>query len=49
MIGALEAPVALVLFPKGLRVSLPTHQIVFADDTSGHVPSGLWRDAARRI
>jgi hypothetical protein len=25
-----------VLFPNGLRVSLPTDQIVFADDSGGH-------------
>jgi hypothetical protein len=30
-------PGTFVLFPNGLRVSLPTDQIVFADDTSGHV------------
>ena len=30
-----------VLFPNGLRVSLPTDQIVFADDTSGHVRVGF--------
>ena len=29
-------PGTFVLFPHGLRVSLPTDQIVFADDTSGH-------------
>ena len=29
-------PGTFVLFPYGLRVSLPTDQIVFADDTSGH-------------
>jgi len=30
-------PGTFVLFTNGLRVSLPTDQIVFADDTSGHV------------
>ena len=30
-------PGTFVLFPNGLSVSLPTDQIVFADDTSGHV------------
>ncbi len=30
-------PGTFVLFPDGLRVSLPTDQIVFADDTSGQV------------
>src|SRR5688500_136391 len=34
-------PGTFVLFPNGLRVSLPTHQIVFADDTSGHVRVGF--------
>ena len=29
-------PGTFVLFPNGYRVSLPTDQIVFADDTSGH-------------
>jgi hypothetical protein len=29
-------PGTFVLFPNGFRVSLPTDQIVFADDTSGH-------------
>ncbi len=29
-------PVTFVLFPNGLNVSLPTDQIVFADDTDGH-------------
>jgi len=28
-------PGTFVLFPNGVRVSLPTDQIVFADDTSG--------------
>ena len=30
-----------VLFPNGLRVSLPTDQIVFSDDTPGHVRVGF--------
>jgi hypothetical protein len=30
-------PGTFVVFPHGLRVSLPTDQIVFADDSSGHV------------
>ena len=30
-----------MLFPDGLRVSLPTDQIVFADDVSGHVRVGF--------
>jgi hypothetical protein len=30
-------PGTFVAFPGGLRVSLPTDQIVSADDTSGHV------------
>jgi hypothetical protein len=34
-------PGTFVLFPDGLRVSLPTDQIVFADDTSGHVRVGF--------
>ena len=29
-------PGTFVLFPEGLRVSLPTDQIVSADDASGH-------------
>ena len=29
-------PGTFVLFPDGLRVSLPTDQIVFADDSDGH-------------
>ena len=28
-------------FPNGLRVSLPTDQIVFADDTRGHAEFGF--------
>ncbi len=34
-------PGTFVLFPNGLRVSLPTDQIVFADDTGGHVRVGF--------
>ena len=34
-------PGTFVLFPNGLRVSLPTDQIVFADDSSGHVRVGF--------
>ena len=34
-------PGTFVLFPNGLRLSLPTDQIVFADDTSGHVRVGF--------
>jgi hypothetical protein len=34
-------PGTFVLFPNGLRVSLPTDQIVSADDTSGHVRVGF--------
>jgi hypothetical protein len=30
-----------VFFPNGLRVSLPTDQIVFADDGGGHVRVGF--------
>ena len=30
-------PGTFVVFPDGLRVSLPTDQIVFANDASGHV------------
>jgi len=30
-----------VVFPDGLRVSLPTDQIVFADDTGGHARVGF--------
>ncbi len=29
-------PGTFVLFPNGIKVSLPTDQIVFADDTGGH-------------
>ena len=34
-------PGTFVLFPSGLRVSLPTDQIVFADDTSDHARVGF--------
>ena len=34
-------PGTFVLFPGGLRVSLPTDQIVFADDTGGHARVGF--------
>ena len=34
-------PGTFVLFPSGLRVSLPTDQIVFADDTGGHARVGF--------
>jgi hypothetical protein len=34
-------PGTFVVFPHGLRVSLPTDQIVFADDTSGHARLGF--------
>jgi hypothetical protein len=34
-------PGTFVLFPNGLRVSLPTDQIVFADDRSGHARVGF--------
>ena len=34
-------PGTFVLFPHGLRVSLPTDQIVFADDANGHVRVGF--------
>jgi hypothetical protein len=34
-------PGTFVLFPHGLRVSLPTDQIVFADDTDGHARVGF--------
>jgi hypothetical protein len=34
-------PGTFVLFPDGLRVSLPTDQIVFADDASGHARVGF--------
>jgi len=34
-------PGTFVLFPHGLRVSLPTDQIVVADDADGHVRVGF--------
>jgi hypothetical protein len=34
-------PGTFVFFPQGLRVSLPTDQIVFADDTDGHARIGF--------
>jgi hypothetical protein len=34
-------PGTFVLFPGGLRVSLPTDQIVFADDSAGFVRAEL--------
>jgi hypothetical protein len=34
-------PGTFVLFPNGLKVSLPTDQIVFADDTGGHARIGF--------
>jgi hypothetical protein len=34
-------PGTFVLFPDGLRVSLPTDQIVFADDAAGHARVGF--------
>jgi hypothetical protein len=34
-------PGTFVLFPHGFRVSLPTDQIIFADDDSGHVRVGF--------
>ena len=34
-------PGTLVIVPGRLRVSLPTDQIVFADDTSGHARVGF--------
>jgi hypothetical protein len=34
-------PGTFVLFPNGLRVSLPTDQIVFVDDTAGHARVGF--------
>ena len=34
-------PGTFVLFPNGLRVSLPTDQIVFADDTGGRARVGF--------
>jgi hypothetical protein len=34
-------PGTFVLFPTGLRVSLPTDQVVYADDSSGHARVGF--------
>jgi len=34
-------PGTFVHFPNGLRVSLPTDQIVFTDDTGGHARVGF--------
>jgi hypothetical protein len=34
-------PGTFVLFPNGVRVSLPTDQIVFTDDTAGHARVGF--------
>ena len=34
-------PGTFVIFPGGLRVSLPTDQIVFADDTGGYARVGF--------
>ena len=34
-------PGTFVLFPNGIKVSLPTDQIVFADDTGGHARVGF--------
>ena len=34
-------PGTFVLFPNGLLVSLPTDQIVFADDSGGHARVGF--------
>lgn len=34
-------PGTFVVFPHGLRVSLPTDQIVFADDSAGYVRVGF--------
>ena len=34
-------PGTFVLFPHGVRVSLPTDQIVFANDTDGHARVGF--------
>ena len=36
-----EPPGTFVLFPNGLRVSLPTDQIVFAEDAGGHARVGF--------
>jgi len=34
-------PGTFVLFPNGIKVSLPTDQIVFADDTGGYAQVGF--------
>ena len=34
-------PGTFVLFPTSLRISLPTDQVVFADDSSGHARVGF--------
>jgi hypothetical protein len=34
-------PGTFIVFPDGFRVSLPTDQIVFADDTGGHARVGF--------
>jgi hypothetical protein len=34
-------PGTFVLFPNGLRISLPTDQIVFADERGGHARIGF--------
>ena len=34
-------PGTFVVFPHGLRVSLPTDQIVFSDDSGGHARVGF--------
>ena len=34
-------PGTFVVFPSGLRISLPTDQIVFADETNGYVRVGF--------
>jgi hypothetical protein len=34
-------PGTFVVFPTGLRVSLPTDQIIFADDSDGHARVGF--------
>ena len=34
-------PGTFVLFPNGFRVSLPTDQIVFSDDSDGHARVGF--------
>lgn len=34
-------PGTFVVFPDGFKVSLPTDQVVFADDSAGHVRVGF--------